>query len=65
MKVQNHDAGEIHVMWGLKHIWFWEPSLKKECKIRYRSAYVFRMKEGTRTNYKSKKAYKYHKHHKI
>jgi hypothetical protein len=34
-------------------------------KIRYKSEYSFRMRKEITTNYKFKRAFKYHKHHKI
>jgi hypothetical protein len=36
-----------------------------EYKIRYKSEYSFRMRKEITTNYKFKRAFKYHKHHKI
>jgi hypothetical protein len=36
-----------------------------EYKIRYKGEYLFRMRKEITTNYKFKKADKYHKHHKI
>jgi hypothetical protein len=40
-------------------------SRKKKYKIRYKGKYLFRMRKEITTNYKFKKADKYHKHHKI
>ena len=36
-----------------------------EYKIRYKSEYSFRMRKEITTNYKFKRAFKYHKHHNI
>jgi len=51
-------------VWDLKLIKFWGPLKEKEYKIRFESAYLFRMRKMA-TNYKLKGADKYHKLHKL
>jgi hypothetical protein len=54
---QHMNQGWIQVLWGLKLLQFWGPTLRKriqsyEYKIRYVSEYLFRMRREITTNYR-------------
>jgi len=51
IKVYPYTQGWIQVLWGLKLLQFWGPSLREriqnyEYKIKYKSEYLFRVLEG-------------------
>ena len=60
----------MQVLWGLKLIQFFGPSLQKgirnyEYKFKCESKYLFIVRKEITTNYKLKKTDRYYKHHKI